>query len=1313
MQGLPQDNNELESSFNMGFSSILTVLQSIENGQNSIIGLFNKAIDMFDNIADNIGTTFNTSIGKLGIGGLTNYSKLNYNVSIKSLKILDSINNALNKFTKNVKTIDNSENMNFGKQEVKGSGNTIFNAKEIFNLNIIDGDPKKIEMSTNLLKEINKFFSFKKEYKIVEEFFVSIRKEFYLINNVIFKVGQGFAFLTASLIALTVVNYASIVKLATILPAVGLGLFVFIVLIKKAFSSKRGGGFMNGLKEMFSTWSLMKMLPDLLTSLGKGALFLSLSLVLFNAIGYDAILKMGVALLALGFSVKMMVDTQGLGLGMTVNLFLIATLITITTAALFTTSRVKWDSVFKLPTFIMLLGFALRAAQFDKIGKIKLMSILSASLLLIVISLTKFHDVTWENTIKLNLFILGLGLSLRAIRKDMSVMSVIAIGMMMLTASLLDFQELNILSIIQIIGIVGLIGVVINKFVLGSTGISSRITSWTDISGAGGGTGFGLMGFAIGLAFLAGSIHLMSGLSWKTVGQAIIFIAALGAVFKVFFSERRGGMLGRGGRVTNVPSMIGFGLGMGLLVLALDAVSDIEWKSVFQLIVFIIGIGLSIKLMGRNSKTSGMLGYALGIGILIIALDAISEISWESVFKLVLFTAGIAGAMRLMGPVGAWKMIAFSLSIAALGWVLYKIGTQFNQEVWKNVVFFTLSIAALTGVVWLLGKVAGQVAKGILAAIGIALVTYIMGKALQEVAKIKFSMEGMLTFLGGTIVIGLVMTLIGALLSGPQFAVFAVGAGAVLIIAGVTYLLALALQQISVIEYDVEKFKQFAIGVGLITDAYINLDPIATIAAGVVSLALLPILLVSLGAIGILRLISYVNFDDKKIETFGKSLSLLINTFNDNLGLIAAGKASLKSVAILPVLGVMFMAALLMNKINKLELSENAMNRFNSMFKLFINNTIDTIKEKAKEIKDISPALKSIAQLMNMGTTLARTVGDIANLKFYEFAVKDGKLVLSNVRTLTPKDFTNVGVSIGKLINALISPLKALGTNSDSFMIGSESIPNPFKNNNMKKGIEMVKQIAEVFKPLVDAIKSYAGLKISYDKKAAYDYTHSLKVVIGTYLSIFNALDNYDYKNTDNSISFITDFNEVMEEVDISKFKAFDGKWGDFIAKMTDSSKWKKIHYNTATLARNLHSTAKAINSIDLAKAAALENNVKQMVEDNNSDKLKEVVEAFAQLFQGISNQQNNMMNTFQNGFSNTPAAVGTDGTIIPLSGSGFNNSYQNTPGVQEINQSKTINNNQQNNSENQQPQMNGSDMTNYKLDKLTSAINNLVLKLK
>jgi hypothetical protein len=36
-----------------------------------------------------------------------------------------------------------------------------------------------------------------------------------------------------------------------------------------------------------------------------------------------------------------------------------------------------------------------------------------------------------------------------------------------------------------------------------------------------------------------------------------------------------------------------------------------------------------------------MLGFAMGVGLLLLALDAMTEISWESVFKLVGFMVGI------------------------------------------------------------------------------------------------------------------------------------------------------------------------------------------------------------------------------------------------------------------------------------------------------------------------------------------------------------------------------------------------------------------------------------------------------------------------------------------------------------------------------------------------------------------------------------------------------------------------------------------------------------------------------------------------
>ena len=79
--------------------------------------------------------------------------------------------------------------------------------------------------------------------------------------------------------------------------------------------------------------------------------------------------------------------------------------------------------------------------------------------------------------------------------------------------------------------------------------------------------------------------------------------------------------------------MIGFALGLGLIVLALDAMSEINWDSAFELLLFMTGIGVILKFIGGKTKTSGMLGFALGVGLLLLALDAMSEISWESVFK--------------------------------------------------------------------------------------------------------------------------------------------------------------------------------------------------------------------------------------------------------------------------------------------------------------------------------------------------------------------------------------------------------------------------------------------------------------------------------------------------------------------------------------------------------------------------------------------------------------------------------------------------------------------------------------------------------
>jgi hypothetical protein len=239
----------------------------------------------------------------------------------------------------------------------------------------------------------------------------------------------------------------------------------------------------------------MRALPDIFLNLGKGILMLSLGLVLFNLVGYDSILKLITTMISLGIAFKLMAGGDDSWTS-TAKLFIVIGIILATTNALLQTQNIKWDSVLKLPAFIGALGIALHIGGFDKFEKIKVMNMLSISLLLLTLSLLEFKYITWENIIKYNVFIAGLGLSLRTIKKDIPILSLLAMGFVVLGLALLDFQELNWMSMIQIIGVVGLLGVVINKFVLGKLGSSKSYNNMSDSLSGGGFKGGGLIGFA-------------------------------------------------------------------------------------------------------------------------------------------------------------------------------------------------------------------------------------------------------------------------------------------------------------------------------------------------------------------------------------------------------------------------------------------------------------------------------------------------------------------------------------------------------------------------------------------------------------------------------------------------------------------------------------------------------------------------------------------------------------------------------------------------------------------------------------------------
>ena len=1240
MQGIQSnDFDGLKNTMEMGFSSIVTILNTINDENIKTRKIVGSILDRLDTLSDNMSSAIGSSLGLLGIGSVNNYSKLSYKVQLDIFKTIKNIAQLQKKFIDFISD-KGSINLNIDKPtEASESSNPkqgafiggkVINTQTLIEFNLSKADTKTLDSSTNLLKELNKFMIFKDEkFELISNFFKDIHTQLNLLAPILPKVASGFLYLSGALMLLGFVSIINVFKLVMILPMLGAALGLFIHAMVSAMKGIGGG-----IKGMWQTWMLMQALPDILLNMGKGIFWLSLGLVLFNFVGYEALMKFTIALIALGVSFKFMTDNDSWS--GTAKMVIIIGLILTLTSAMIRTKDIKWDSVLKLPVALAGIGLSIRIGGFDKMGRIRIMNMIAIALLMITTSLIGFNYVSWENVIKYNVFISLLGLSLRTIRKDMPTMGVLALGFVALTMALMDFQELNWMSIIQIIGVVGLLGFVVNKFVIGRLASGTTTNNLSSSLSGGGFRGGGLIGFALGLLLLTFALERFAGIHWQSVLKAITIIAVLGIVFKLFFQEKTTGLKKKKKSGIQVPSMIGFALGLGLLVLALDAVTEIEWKSVFQLVTLMVAIGLIFKfLMPQKSKTSGILGFALGIGLLILALDAMSEIPWENVFKLVTFMTGIGVALWLIKGTGFFQMIAMAGAIYVMVYSLeYLSKIKLNAN---SMNAFLLFYGVVAVGLFFIGKFASKILLGAGIVLVIGWAAGVMANALAKISSLTFSLEGTLVWFGGVVLIGLAMAGIGALMmTGVGAILVGAGALAVLAIAGASLLMAYALSEISNLTYSDSAFESFSYGIGLLINAYIDLDPIATLVSVATAIATVPILLTSLVAIGVMKLIDYV-FNgnttlDSSINIFSTSLGNLINSFSDNISGWKAVKGLMKSVAILPILGTMFLASLLLTKISRTEWDASRLGAFNSMFAIFINDTVDTINKHKDALASAQPGIKSIAKLINIASSLANVVRDISSLKFVEMGVVDGKIVVTGVRQLLPTDFENVGNSIGKLILALIDPIKALGMDSANWRIGSEVIANPFKNDTFANGINNIKKITTAFEPLITSVTAYAKTGIAFDYGKMNRFEYSLKTTANTYATVFQTLAEIErkklFKDASKTITAIQEYNDLWDDLDFDSFKDYSKLFNSFIDRLADAEKWKIIHKNISILTANLQKTVKAINSIDLEKAAALEVNVKQLSDKNNIQYIKEVIEEFANLFGiiGQSQYQNAMM---------------------------------------------------------------------------------------
>ncbi len=184
----------------------------------------------------------------------------------------------------------------------------------------------------------------------------------------------------------------------------------------------------------------------------------------------------------------------------------------------------------------------------------------------------------------------------------------------------------------------------------------------------------GLFKLSIGLAILVLCVDAANEVNWAGAGLVIMFIASIGltlwATAKVTKQSRFGGPF---------QGIFGFAAGVALLILCADAVKEVDWFTAGKLVLFIAAISFAIHapeiimgMKGKNfggegGKMSGMFGFALGLALIILAMDATKEVNMKKAFQIVLFIGamvfitnkakGLKNVKQLKGGIGMLLMM--------------------------------------------------------------------------------------------------------------------------------------------------------------------------------------------------------------------------------------------------------------------------------------------------------------------------------------------------------------------------------------------------------------------------------------------------------------------------------------------------------------------------------------------------------------------------------------------------------------------------------------------------------------------------------
>ena len=819
----------------------------------------------------------------------------------------------------------------------------------------------------------------------------------------------------------------------------------------------------------------------------------------------------------------------------------------------------------------------------------------------------------------------------------------------------------------------------------------------------GGSVGNDFFKLSVGLSILVLAVAAVGEVNWAGALAMIAgFVIGIGIVMMVankFMGVGSG--LGKGGGINmmfngnvSMKGMFGFAMGLAILLLVVDAIHEVNWKDTIILLTFIAAVGLAVAFPGLISRgkingqpNGGMLGFAFGIAILLLTVDACSEVNWDNAWKLLLFIGGLVAEFKILtlgiksdktllmatgalvgatvGIIGCLKLLDYitvdyeklkffglaSLEFIGISTIIGLLSKQIHSGakalavlvggmfmisglIWwilsyvtidtGKLLNFALGTAIIIGLSVLASLVKSQIIQGAVGLLVVSGVGIVLAFAMQQIANVNLDFISFLIFIGAATILMLAMSAASFLIVPA-----AIGAAGVLLVAGAALLTAFAFTMIQKLEIQEEKIKIFGGAVVTLIDAFNEIGLVATGKAVIKAGMLAVISGTSILTSAALTIISLLNIKEDKIKSFGNGSVSLINAFN-RIGIIAAGKAVIKAGMLTIVAGASVLIALAFKIISALEIKPNALDNFGILMNQFLDAVVDPINKAADKLKAIQPALNSLMKLVSISKGLLDVVESYANMKVgvWTYNRNNGKMELIGYKKIDTKIFGEVGKNIGKLLQALLEPLTIIASDDETWNFNGVIVKNPFKGGwfgtDNNSGANRIQRIGNAFGSLITTMNGLGANRFLSGYWGDYFRFRGILIdFIGVMVNTINRFKDVDSDKFSDHGKNISEFFDYINKISISNQKeSLSSQVNDLMNALSDKVKWNTINNQLVRTRKNIDDIVKTINKISMTKATMLQKNLQILSNAKTAEQIKRAVVELERLISTIIEYQ-------------------------------------------------------------------------------------------